>query len=596
MKSKSLLAFYFAALFMAGVSFFYYPKWKQPGTEATISWDVSGYYWYLPAIFIYKDITQLKFNDSILQKYQPVPFFAHAFPYKNGNYVMKYSSGMAVQYLPFFLAAHALAPALGYEADGFSEPYQFAIQLEGLLFAILGLWFFRKILLLYFKEETVVLTILLYVLGTNYLNFASIDIGMTHSWLFTWYCILIYYTHHFYQKPTFKYAAIVGACLGIMALTRPTEIIAVIIPLLWGISNVNKNVFLERWKFIQTHFSKYLLASVIMGAIGFIQLAYWKYASGDWLVYSYQDQGFDWTHPHIRQYMISYRCGWLVYTPMMLFAFIGLAPFIKRKQNVIPVILFILLNTYIVVSWSVWWYGGRAMVQSYALLAFPLAAFIEYIHSKQYIKYPIYAIFALFCYYNLWWTHQVHRGGLVDPYEMTRAYFWKVLLKYKDQVPPEAVKLYDTHEEFNGERKNVKLIYENDFESDSSLYQSFTVINGRGAIHLDANKQSSKTYEFPVNKGDAKWLRASATFRINEKEWDIWKMAQMKVTFYNKDQVVKENSIKLHRLLDDYSTKQIFIDVKLPKKPFDHASVVFWNAGGQKPMVIDDVQVEIFEE
>lgn len=593
---KYLIAYFFAAFFILGVSFFYYPKWKQTGTEATISWDVSGYYWYLPSIFIYKDIKHIQFSEQIMQKYKPVPDFQHAFQYKNGNYVMKYSGGMALQYLPFFLMADALAKPLGYARDGFSIPYQLAIQIGGVLFALLGLWFFRKMLLLYFKDDTVAFVILLYVLGTNYLNYAAIDVGMTHSWLFTWYCILIYYTHYFYKNPAAKYALIIGACIGIMALTRPTEIIAIIIPLLWGIASFNKNAFLERWQFIQKNAPYYILAALITGLIGFIQLSYWKYVSGDWFVYSYQDQGFDWLHPHIRQYLISYRCGWLVYTPIMLFAFIGLIPFIKRKENTLPVVLFILINTYIVVSWSIWWYGGRAMVQSYAVLAFPFAAFIESIQHRNYIKYPIYALFALLCYYNLWWTHQVHRGGLVDAYNMTRAYFWRVLLKYKDQVPPDVVKLYDTHEEFRGKRKDVHLIYQNDFENDSTLYQAFAVINGRGAVHLDFNHQKSKDYKFPVQPGEAQWLRVRATVRINEKEWDTWRMAEMIVRFYKNGQVIKENMIRLQRLLNDYETKELYMDVKFPKKDFDQASVSFWNSGSKTPIEVDDLKVEAFNK
>ncbi len=84
----------------AGVA--YYPKWKQGGSEATLSWDVLGYYMYLPAVFIYGDIKKCGFKDSILAKYQPTPDFQQAFVHSNGNYVMKYSSGQAVMMAPFF--------------------------------------------------------------------------------------------------------------------------------------------------------------------------------------------------------------------------------------------------------------------------------------------------------------------------------------------------------------------------------------------------------------------------------------------------------------------------------------------------------------
>jgi len=101
MKSKSLVCLILLYLIIGSTHFFYYPKWSKTGSEATISWDVSGYYMYLPAIFIYKDIKQCKFIKDILIKYQPSVEFQQAFKYKNGNYVMKYSIGQAMQYLPF---------------------------------------------------------------------------------------------------------------------------------------------------------------------------------------------------------------------------------------------------------------------------------------------------------------------------------------------------------------------------------------------------------------------------------------------------------------------------------------------------------------
>jgi len=56
-------------MFYAGMV--HYPKWRMQKTEATIGWDVTGYYSYLPAIFIYKDLKQLSFYSKIAEKYNP---------------------------------------------------------------------------------------------------------------------------------------------------------------------------------------------------------------------------------------------------------------------------------------------------------------------------------------------------------------------------------------------------------------------------------------------------------------------------------------------------------------------------------------------
>jgi hypothetical protein len=152
---KSLLTFLILACGLTIFSLTYYPNYIQGGLEATISWDVSGYYWYLPAIFIYKDLKGLNFSDSIRNANGCSPDNQQITNLPNGSKVLKYSSGMAVQYLPFFLLAHLVAKPLGYLADGFSTPYQLAMQLGALLMCLLGLWYLRKLLLEYYKDRTV---------------------------------------------------------------------------------------------------------------------------------------------------------------------------------------------------------------------------------------------------------------------------------------------------------------------------------------------------------------------------------------------------------------------------------------------------------
>jgi len=100
--SPSILSLIFSYLLIAFFSLIYYPKYKAPQAEATLGWDVSGYYMYLPAAFIYQDLKKVEFRDEIMKAYEPTPDFQQAYPYKNGNWVMKYSMGQAVMYLPFF--------------------------------------------------------------------------------------------------------------------------------------------------------------------------------------------------------------------------------------------------------------------------------------------------------------------------------------------------------------------------------------------------------------------------------------------------------------------------------------------------------------
>ncbi len=144
-SSKIVLLFLFAV--MMG-SFCYLKKWKAAETPGKIiNWDVTSYYSYLPATFIYGNLT-LEF----LKKYPEKKFEEHhQFFYQiapNGNRVCKFTMGMAILYSPFFFLAHGCAHLFNYTADGFSLPYEFFLNLSCLFYLSIGLLYLRKTLLL----------------------------------------------------------------------------------------------------------------------------------------------------------------------------------------------------------------------------------------------------------------------------------------------------------------------------------------------------------------------------------------------------------------------------------------------------------------
>jgi len=600
---KSLLSLFLCWALLFSALFFYFPRWKNYYAESTIGWDVTGYYYYLPALFIYKDIKQLHFKDQIIQQYRPTNDFQQAFLHESGNYVMKYSLGQAVLYTPYFFIAHAWASSSDtFPADGFSYPYQFMLALGSLLTGFLGLLVLRRVLLRFFSDWSVAITLILLVFGTNYLEYASITGAMTHNYLFTLYALLLAATIRFYETPGYLKALAIGLIIGLSALVRPTEIISALIPLLWGFKLPWREGLAEKGQFIKNNLKYLILAVLACGMVGSLQLMYWKYVSGHWFVYSYQEEGFSWLRPHIWDCLFSYRAGWLMYAPIMTFALIGFNALYKQQRQLFPGLLaFSLLFMYIAFAWDIWWYGGslgqRAMVQAYPVLAFPLAAFVETTLKSKIWKY-IFVLLALICIYlNLWWIHQAHKGGLFVPEQVNRAYFWNVLGRFK-KLDTETLKLLDTNEPaFKGVRKNVRqLVFEN-FEKDtSSATCAMPPIQGQRSGCVNANKQSLEAYSAPIKNGEAKWFRASATFRCLYKDWNIWSSPQLLLIFYNGGGTLKTEQIRVYRFLNDGETKTLYFDIKAPRATFDRVGVSLWNGGGVQPLLIDNLKLEAFDE
>jgi len=595
----SLLTVLAGALLILWGGLFFYPKWKMAGTEATIGWDVSGYYAYLPAAFIYHDLEKAVFLDTIIAQYQPTPGKMQGFWHWSGAYIMKYSMGQALQFLPWFAIAHTVAAPLGYPADGYSLPYQAAISWGSLLIALLGLWVARRNLLFFFSDRATAAALVLLVFGTNYLNYTAIDHAMTHNWLFACYSLLIYAVIRFYQKPGFGWAAAIGILLGWAALTRPSELVACALPVLWGVAD--RAGLRARAALIAQHWPKYLLAGVLMAAIGFLQLAYWKYYGKEWTIYSYENQGFDWTTPHVTDVLFSFKAGWLIYSPLMVFALVGLYFLYKKQRTLFPaVLLFSLLNLYVVSAWSIWWYGGglgmRALVQSYAVWLFPLAAFMEWIIGKTWRLAAFAPVLAAGIWLNLWWTREAHAGrGAFVSEQMTQAFFLQVV--GRNHFERDWVKLLDAGEIFPAAtRRNVQVVYIQDFETDSAGITRERPIEGAQSLLLSRERQFSPEYTLPpvVDAGSG-WLRATVTFACAPKEWEWWRMTQLIVKFYDRDRVVKEAMIRLQRHADGEEMRTVFLDTRLPDQPFDRAAILFWNADSDKQIRIDALRAETFE-
>lgn len=570
----------------------FYPRWKQGGSEATISWDVSGYYLYLPALFIYKDIKHCGFKDSMLKNYGPTPNFQQAFLDKtSGNFVMKYTSGQAFLMAPWFFIAHGFATnSSNYPADGFSFPYQICIGLGMLLYALLGLFVLRKVLGLYFKDSTVALVLLALVIGSNYLNYSAIDQAMTHSTLFMLYALIIWTTIHFYKEPKVHKAIILGSLCGFATLIRPTELLSLIIPLLWGVSSPEG--LGQRLKFFRINPRYLFVGGIFCLLFIIIQPIYWKAVTGNRIVYSYQDQGFSWLTPHFYDYTFSYESGWLRYSPMMILSFAGLWVFIRQHKNVYAVVLFFLVNYYVVIAWDVWQYGGRAMVQSYPVIVFPLAALIEYVNTRRLAKLVFYPFFGLFIYLNSWWTYNSH-AGTVQVAGVSRAYYKATVGRWV--APKDAWKLLDNPDRYSGDYKKRTTIYLNTFGTDTT--QTINEERGtNGALLLDEEHPQTKSCSIALPQPTPKWIRASVAIQVEIREWTIWRMPQFIVTALDKNnREVKVAVLRIHRASEGAKTTNITLDMKLPDQQIDHLSIHFWNGDGEGKTILDNLQVEILE-
>ncbi|HLK98772.1 MAG TPA: hypothetical protein VK364_13455, partial [Hymenobacter sp.] len=557
---------------------------------------------YLPAIFVHHDLRELNFRDQLLKDYGPTPDFYQAFRHPgSGNFVMKYPAGLALQELPFFLLAHLLAEPLGYPADGFSPPYQLAIKLASLLISVLSFWLVRRALLPRFGEWPTAFTLLIMLLGTNYITYSGAGHGgMTHCWLFAWYALLLLLTPAFYARPTLARSLGIGAIIGLMTLTRPTEILALVLVLLWGLA-LTKAAWRDRLTFWQQYWPLLLAATLAGGALLSIQPLYWHYASGDWVVYSYQEQGFNWLKPHLWDGIFSFRSGWLMYSPLLLTGLIGFGPLRRQQPEAFwAMLVFTVAFTYVTFAWNEWTYGGglgsRAMIESYAVLAWPMAAALRWLLERPYWAALYGVVAVLGCAYGFWLTQMAIPGGqgLLAAGEMTRTYLWRILFRY--QTPPETQLLLDSNSEFTGAARNTRVLWQQDFEQPAPGFCGTPALKGNCSLVLDATHPHSAEWVIPVQSNQFEWVRAYVEAKTDRVEWNIGLMTQYVVRFRRGSEIIKERTVRVQRALDPGWPRELHFDLHRPKADYDNISITFLYYGTAANLFLDNARLEGFDE
>ncbi len=429
-KNKVYILFYIAVF--SAYMFSYINV--QPYTTLKIGYDVQGYYNYVPAIFIYKDLSfnfiskidsTYNFNDNIKN---------YGITNTNGGVgkLNIYNLGVAVSQLPGFLLAHVYTKYFQqfYPADGYSYCYRVCISISNLLFTLWGLW----LLGLWLKKFTTNnyirgSTVLIIGLGTNLYHYGNFDPGYAHNVVFFLLAAIVYTYSKWLLAPKYIYSITIGLLSGWLVICRLTDAILLVPIFLHFIFTQVKNIKL----FI-------LPISIVLITfcfVPFVQIYYWYYASGQWVVNSYAQTGltFYWHKVRWVKGLFSYKKGWFIYTPVALVACIGLLlKSIKKDTWVIIILLVLAVHIYITFAWAMWFYGAsfscRPLIPTYIFLAIGIVYILEKCWLHKIVR-SISVIALLFCItLNLFQSYQYRKIILHYGY-MTKDIYWLIWGKVK---------------------------------------------------------------------------------------------------------------------------------------------------------------------
>ncbi|MFZ4547067.1 MAG: hypothetical protein ACOYN4_06520, partial [Bacteroidales bacterium] len=294
---------------------------KKDYKSGIIESDAKGYYAYLPAFFIYHDL-----NFRFFYKIERVDYYNPTLYYQflrveNNKTINKYYVGTAICLVPFFLAGHVLTLIEGFPTDGYSYYYTMMTHLGALFYLLLAMLGLRKLLLAYgVGEKEISITLLAIVFGTNLFYYVVTEFAMSHVYSLAAIVWFSFAVREYFLSFKSKYLLYCAFLLGIIALIRPVNLLVVLaIPFLAGNPSQLllglQSLFKKPWMMLASILSFFLIVS--------IQFLIYKQSTGNYLVYSYQDEGFNFLNPQISNFLFSYRKGMFVYTPMLFLSISG---------------------------------------------------------------------------------------------------------------------------------------------------------------------------------------------------------------------------------------------------------------------------------
>jgi hypothetical protein len=409
--------------------------WRQwhviDKTDNNFRWDVAGYYSYLPAFFVCDSNT----TDCIPELYKTSLIDA---PF-NGK-ITKGTYGMALMYSPWFALGYKIAMNEHQPLDGYCEPFATSLHWGSIFYALLGLILLRNLLVKFFSEKVTAITLAIIFFGTNLFYYSLGQSEMTHGYLFFLYSAFLLTAYHWYQEQTFRKTILLGSIIAVITLIRPTEIIISVLFLFVALKpdeTIGNRISFLLKKLI------HILIIIFIGIVVWIpQLMFWKAHTGHYFFFSYPGERFYWGDPQIINILFSYRKGWLVYSPLLILAFIGFF-FMKKEMKLLRncILVLTLLNIYVLSCWWDWFFGGgfggRGFVQHYSYLSFPIAALVAFLLEKL-DKVVLKNILALSFYViifsgiclNVGQSYQ-YVQGIIHFNSMTKKTYWHVFGKYK---------------------------------------------------------------------------------------------------------------------------------------------------------------------
>jgi len=401
-------------------------NWGDGRWNRIVKVDGVGYFSYLPAIFVYGDLS-FGFREEIATNPDHREFYFDYRKQFRGHTVNKYYVGTALLISPFYLIGQGLNYLTDNPMDGFSVWVLIFTQIAAIFYLLLGLWWLSLALKTYkISSNNRAWVLMAALFGTNLFYYVTGEPAMSHVFSFAVVSGFVLAVRRFFESDQAKWFLWASVAFGIIVLIRPVNgLVLFSLPFLAGSAKVLRTALAGLFKKPLVLVSGLLLTVLIVGIQGVI----YYLQTGSFFVYSYQGEGFNFGNPEMIRFLVSYRKGLFVYTPISFLALGGLWYVWKESGMASAAFLgFLLLVVYVLSSWWLWYYGGsfssRVMIEYFPFFMILLGILLQRTRHPAWVV-SLLVVLVLVCQIQ---TYQ-YRYGYLHYDSMTKELYWDIFLR-----------------------------------------------------------------------------------------------------------------------------------------------------------------------
>ncbi|WP_343747063.1 hypothetical protein [Fluviicola sp.] len=403
-----------------------------------INSDGKGYYYFLPALFQGEN----DYRKTLQQEEQVMgkPPQNYILKTEEGKHVNKCYPGVAILQTPSFLVACGMDFLLGNAFHGYSDTHLYFFFWTNVLLLFLAVLLLKSNLANYFGQTRFTwLIAFLTVFATNIGYQAFFYPALSHQYTFFLVNVWMYYFLKWKNEGKTSSLLWFAGVSGVLFLVRPTNLLFfLILPFLAKDWKTLKALFTDLFALRNGKLVKACVAFLIPVSV-LPLLTYWQ--TGHFLYWSYQGEGFIFNGSHWLATWISYRCGILLHTPLVLFGMVGIFAFWRRETFPISMLLIALgCITFVLSSWWCWdyqlFFGHRGFTEYQVITAFLLMYFVRLFRRS----WVVYGLLVLPVGYMAIRTYQ----KIANSYpvqKFTAVTYWKSLFDFDTQTKEKYVVL-----------------------------------------------------------------------------------------------------------------------------------------------------------